>query len=338
MATVTTFGLNIILNYFLIYGTDNWEGLGFAGSPIATSISRTLLLLVIASYVLARKLHLLTWPGFTKECLKRHRVKVFIQQFFPMALSALLENTQLQVMAVFAGLLGKIELATHNGCFQVIFFLLSVQFGIMDATRTRIGNHLGNKQIHAAKLVMKIAFCSAFLMGVIVALVWYFCKDFIGRIFTSDSEIIAETASLAILVGSSYMLLAAFFVSMATLAAQGRPTLVALCFLIGAWLVTVPMGYILGPGKFVYKTPKKGLFGIWLSMLTGYIVTSLTSLIGIWRTDWEDVVAKTIERAEATVPNIQTIEARDSFRNSGLTFFRGTRSPSLRSLNTQHTF
>lgn len=335
IATVSTFGLNIFLNWILIHGTQNWEGFGFAGSPIATSISRTLLFLVVSIYVLARKLHLLTWPGFTTECLKRQRIKVFLEQFFPMALSALLENTQLQVMAVFAGVLGKIELATHNGCFQVIFFLLSPMFGIMDATRTRIGNHLGNKQIPAAKMVMKIAFCTSLVIGAIVAMIWYICKNFIGRIFTSDDEIIADTASLAILVGSSYIGLALFLVSMATLAAQGRPVWVACCFLLGAWFITVPLGYVLGPSKIVYKTPKSGLLGIWIAMLVGYIVTTMASLIGICLTDWEDVVKKTIERAEVCFLNVQSGESRrDTRRNSGLTYFRGTRSPSLRSLNS----
>jgi len=89
-----------------------------------------------------------------------------------MAVSALLENTQLQVMAVFAGRLGKIELATHNCCLQCIVFLLSPLYGITNATRTRIGNHLGNEQISAAKLIMKMAFFVAFLIGFIVAIIW----------------------------------------------------------------------------------------------------------------------------------------------------------------------
>jgi len=330
IAAVTMFGLNIALNYVLIYGIDDWNGLGFAGSPIATSISRTLLLLVVTIYVFATRLHKLTWPGFTKECLESSRVKVFLKQFFPMAVSALLENTQLQVMAVFAGRLGKIELATHNGCFQLIVFLLSPLYGITNATRTRIGNHLGNEQISAAKLIMKMAFCVAFLIGFIVAIIWYVCRDFIGHIFTSDHEIISETSSLAIMVGSSYVGLACFFVNMATLAAQGRPIWVAFCFLLGAWVVTVPLGYILGPSKLVYKTPKKGLFGIWVSMVSGYIVTTLTGLVGVLRSDWVDIVNQTRERTEKKLSLKKMLSTNSPTpRNSGHIHFRGTRSPKM---------
>jgi len=330
IAAVTMFGLNIVLNYFLIYGIHTWDGLGFAGSPIATSISRTLLLIVVAIYVLARRLHKLTWPGFTRDCLESARVKVFLNQFFPMAVSALLENTQLQVMAIFAGRLGKIELATHNGCFQVIFFLMSPLFGIMDATRTRIGNHLGNEQISAAKLVMKLAFCAAFSLGSIGAIIWIVCRKFIGHIFTSDDEIISETSSLAIMVGLSYIGLAVFFVTMAVLAAQGRPNWVAFCFLLGAWVVTVPLGYILGPSQLVYKTPKTGLFGIWVSMVAGYVVTTLTSLIGVLRSDWADIVKQTRIRAEKrlSLKNMQSSKSTTP-RNSGLIHFKGIQSPKI---------
>jgi len=249
-----------------------------------------------------------------------------------MAVSALMQNTQLQVMAVFAGRLGKLELATHNGCFQLIVFLLAPLYGITNATRTRIGNHLGNEQISAAKLVMKMAFCVAFLIGFIVAIIWCVCRDFIGRIFTSDDEIISETSSLAIMVGLSYIGLACFFVNMATLAAQGRPIWVAFCFLLGAWVVTVPLGYILGPSKLVYKTPKTGLFGIWVSMVAGYFVTTLTALVGVLRSDWVDIVNKTRERTEKKL-SLKNMQYRKSPtpRDSGLIYSRETQSPKIKS-------
>ena len=46
-------------------------------------------------------------------------------------------------------------------------------------------------------------------------------------------------ARIAILVGCCYALLVFFYLSMATLAAQGRAGIVAIAFVVGAWFVSV---------------------------------------------------------------------------------------------------
>jgi Na+-driven multidrug efflux pump len=75
-------------------------------------------------------------------------------------------------------------------------------------------------------------------------------------------------ARIAILVGCCYALLVFFYLSMATLAAQGRAGIVAIAFVVGAWFVSVPLAYVFA---FVLNGLSKGLFGLWAGMAAGYV-------------------------------------------------------------------
>lgn len=55
--------VNLVLNVVFVHGIGSWPGLGFVGSAIATSVSRTLQPLVFITYAGAWKgLHRQTWP------------------------------------------------------------------------------------------------------------------------------------------------------------------------------------------------------------------------------------------------------------------------------------
>ena len=79
---------------------------------------------------------------------------------------------------------------------------------------------------------------------------------------------------------------------MGTLRGQGRPNLVAVAYMIGAWLVTVPIGY------YTIFVLNYQLEALWYSMMAGYSVITIISVIGVLRTNWEEVLSECTERAE----------------------------------------
>jgi len=66
-------------------GFGNWSGLGFIGSPTATSISRTLQLIAFVLYTCSwKKLHVKTWPTEPFwQCLSRNIFSEYMRQTFP---------------------------------------------------------------------------------------------------------------------------------------------------------------------------------------------------------------------------------------------------------------
>ena len=68
------------------------------------------------------------------------RGTTFFSQFAGMALTGLLEDGQLQLIAVLAGRLGSVAAAAHNGIFQVIWVLSSFCWAVSDVTRIRLAS------------------------------------------------------------------------------------------------------------------------------------------------------------------------------------------------------
>ena len=72
---IAGFLINIPLNYMLIYTA----GLGFIGSPIATSTSRILIPFMLWGYVYYKGLHKKTWFGWSREMFSWQRIKTYLK-------------------------------------------------------------------------------------------------------------------------------------------------------------------------------------------------------------------------------------------------------------------
>ena len=87
--------------------------------------------------------------------------------------------------------------------------------------------------------------------------------------------------------------LAIFYVSMATLSGAGRPNMVAVSFVIGAWLVCVPLAFVFT------DVIHEGLLGLWHALVAGYITVTLIAGVAAVRLDWNSAVDAARKRAEA---------------------------------------
>ena len=305
---------NVGFNFLFIYGLPaaGWGGLGFAGSPLATAASRWLSCLLAFTYVYCSGLHRLAFPpsdnsatandgsdgsaaSVCRESFRCRRIVEFLKQSWPLALTGLLEDGQLQLVAIFAGHLGKTAIATHNAIFQVFWFLTSMMWGVSASARTRCAHYLGAGDVAGAKRVLKVALGVGGATAAVVAAVFCLGRNSIGHLYSNDAAVLQLTSEVAILVGSAYALLVFFYVVMAALVAQGRSGFVAVAFVIGAWGFSVPLAYV-----FAFEVKAvKGLLGLWLGMAVGYAVVTLIAGIALVRGDWEKVAAEAMQRGEA---------------------------------------
>ena len=207
---------NFTSNYLLVFGPyEGQPGFGFVASPLSTAMSRWGLLVTIAFYILVFKPErrrsrqslaaAAAAPGqrvsqqdgqggvgdedltvVEKEESSRKspsRTSVFLCTAWPLALGGFVEELQIQVVSFFAGRLGPSQVAAHNGLLQIFFMLTAVNYGVMKGTTVRVGNHLGNGDVHGAKLVVKIALGCSVVYSVIMALTFVLAREYLGRIF-----------------------------------------------------------------------------------------------------------------------------------------------------------
>lgn len=209
----------------------------------------------------------------------------------PLAMSNLLEELQLQVIAFLAAQLGPAELAAHNSMLAIFFFCSSAMYSAVGATTTRVAHHLGAGRVRRARAVMWLDVQFSVCAAVIVAGAIGGAGGNLARVFSSDAEVIDAVGRLSVLVGCAYAFLCLFFCSVAVLQAMGKTTAVATAFVTGAWLVAVPAALLFD------RVLHLGLEGLWYGLTAGYSVVTLIAVIFTVRADWRKASVAAIERS-----------------------------------------
>lgn len=273
-------GLNAALNYLLIYGWDGFGGLGFIGSPIATSVTAWASCLALAAYVLRTRALVGNWRACDGEVRSPVRLRTFLAQAAPAALGNLLEDLQLQVMVYYASQLSTAAIATHNGFLYFFFVITSFMYGSVKATTIRIGYYLGARNVRMAKRVAVLHLVVTTAAAIVIAGCVLGADQWLGRIFSSDPAVWALAGVIAVPVGLGYLALSLFFTAMAVLSGQGRPGIVAVAFIVGAWGVAVPLGYGM---TYVWH---RGLLGIWQALVAGYATITVIATLPVLTSNW----------------------------------------------------
>jgi Na+-driven multidrug efflux pump len=217
------------------------------------------------------------------SCFDRELLVAYVSQAMPLSLGAAFEEWQIQVVSFFAGALGPVSTATNNGVMQIFVTISALNYGIMTATTVRVGFYMGEGEPRKAKSVVIIALVTSVVVGAAIGLSFVALRNWMGLLYSNDPKVVELSSSLCWIVGPTYICLSVFFVSVATLQGQGRSGILAACFLIGAWVVSVPAAWVL---TFDFNMD---LIGIWLGLVAGYAVIMFLTAIALYKSDWEKI-------------------------------------------------
>ena len=285
---------NLALNIVLVHGIGGWHGLGFLGSPLATTATRVLQLIVLVCLLPLTKVEL---PRLRfREALKPSRLRTFLMQALPRCVSAALEEIALQACGALAGRLGSVETDAHNSMLMTFFWLTAPLYGVGTATQQRMGYFLGEGQPRAARTVGVLCLYVLSGLSIVVAAVLVATRGYLGVVFSNSPEVVDMVAAITPLVAGAYTVVGLFYASMATLNGQGRPLPVALAFFFGAFLVSPSLAYVLSFVVGCCGSVK--LFGLWLGLIAGYSITTLISGAAVLRSDWAHLSKLAQERSE----------------------------------------
>ena len=213
-------------------------------------------------------------------CCHHELCVAYIWQAIPLALGGAFEEWQIQVVGFFAGALGPTATASNNGMQQIFVTLSALNYGIMTATTVRVGYYLGNGNPEKSKSVTVVAFVTSLICGTVIGTCFILCRTFMGALFSIDPAVIELSSTLCWIVGPTYVLLSMFFVSVATLQGQARSGVLAICFLIGAWFVSVPLAWF-----FAFDL-NLNLPGIWYGLVLGYGMIMVLTSVAVYKSDW----------------------------------------------------
>eukprot|EP00741_Cyanophora_paradoxa_P002390 tig00000076_g2315.t1 len=188
---------NVLFNQIFINGVGSWPGLGYHGSPLATSLSRALLCALLAGYIVLRGLHRPTWGGWSlREALDGPQLRAMLRLALPASAMQCLESWTFQGCTLMAGWLGTIPLAVHAIVLQIAYACYMLPVGFAGAGSTRVGNLLGAGRPLAARRAGLV--CVGVSVGGMAAqsLALLAAARVAGRLFTSDPALVSSVAAL----------------------------------------------------------------------------------------------------------------------------------------------
>ncbi|SEM12711.1 multidrug resistance protein, MATE family [Roseovarius azorensis] len=277
--TLAAVGLNVIVNYLLIFGNLGFPELGVRGAAMASLAVNLVSLAALAAYVqrsapehaLFRRLWRPDW-----EALGR----VF-RLGWPIGLTSLAEVGLFAAASVMMGWLGTLPLAAHGIALQITSVVFMVHLGLSNVATVRAGQAYGRGDGAAlregARVVLGLSALVA-LATMAVLLIW---PDPLVGLFLSPDD--PERAAV-IAVGRQLLAAAALFqlVDAAQVQALGllrgvqdtrAPMVIAA---LSYWAVGVPVSYLLG-FRLGYGGP-----GIWIGLAVGLALAGVFMLVRFW--------------------------------------------------------
>ncbi|EME32419.1 Multidrug and toxin extrusion protein 2 [Galdieria sulphuraria] len=279
--------INLVLNVVLVFGIGSlFLGLGFVGAPIATVITTVVQFFLLWLYIYYYKIYVLTWPGWSWECLQWKDTLEFWKLGIPGALMYIGESWGYESISLLAGILGVTSLAAHNILFNMIAVAFFLYLGIGVASSTRVGNALGANLPFEAKRASWLASLFVTILGVLCGIFLYIFRFNISGFYTEDNGVIQQVALTTPLSCIVTLLDGIQTIFGGVLRGMGNPVPAVACYLVGFYIIGLPTSILLA-----FRLGFR-LNGLWFGLMIGLLFVCIAEFEYLRRRNWVELAKR----------------------------------------------
>ena len=270
-------GVNVVLNWLLIWGHCGFPALGLEGSGIATLTARMLVAVVMFRWI-TRSVRVRDWtpPRWFVRC----RLGAFFHLLaigFPASLQMLTEVCAFSAASLLIGTLGAVALDAHQVAITCAATTFMVPLGVALAITVRVGEIVGaGERARLRRVLLGGWLFAVSFMSVSMLAFLLFGRD-IGAMFTSDAGVIEITAKLLLVAGVFQLFDGLQVVSACALRGVNDVRVPAWVAFFAYWIVALPCGAALGLGL------HQGAMGVWIGLAMGLGVAAVALGFRAWR-------------------------------------------------------
>lgn len=280
--TVGAVGLNIFVNWVLIFGNLGAPELGVRGAAIAT-------ILVNLASVAALALYCALLPSLRRYTLFQRFWRADWQAMgqvwrlgWPIGVALIAETALFSAAAIMMGWIGTNELAAHGIALEITAALFMVHLGFSNAATVLVGRARGQRDQASLRAGARTAVLVSMVFASATMVLYVVAGPFLVGLFLSPDE---PARAAIIAIGASFLIVAAVFqlADGAQVMAMGLlrgvqdtrgPMLIAA---FSYWGVGLPTSYILGfPLGY-------GGEGIWAGLVVGLTAAAVLLMARFWR-------------------------------------------------------
>jgi len=232
------------------------------------------------------------WSGITGSFAFENfqAVKHLFRTSVPLSIAHVLSGGEWEFLFVFASLLGPAEMVAW-GIFGALWESIeTVTTAIADAGEVRCAYLLGyDKPMRAKHSAQKTMFL-AFMEGVVIVAFLASSGKYLTQWITNDLTLQAMLSDLLPLICVGVLSDTVNSVSFSVLCAQGRLGLATTVYLIGSWLLTLPLAFV---SSHVLNLNLEGLAA---AVVVGNALSGMISTFFLLDSDWYRFSQATYER------------------------------------------
>ena len=269
--SVAANGLNIILNYFLIYTL----GLGVTGAAIASAISYVLSGTLM--FAACRRNDQLRWE-WRAFSLDRRLMKECAVVGTPVLGTSVVSCLGYVVFASLVSGMGTTVFAAHSIAVtaETIFYVPG--YGLRSAASTLIGNARGEKNIEKLKSVGKVRVCLTIAMMCISGLILYIGAAPLMRLFSPSRQVVTLGAEMLRLVALSEPFFGLMVVLEGIFYGLGRTRYAFVVETVGMWAVRILLTFL------CVRYWNLGLRAVWYCMIADNVCKALLFILPfVWK-------------------------------------------------------
>ena len=270
--------INVILNFFLIFGLWIFPKLGVEGAAIGTLISRICMLIFIVVYLKLHKKLSKYIKRFFPSKVQIQRLKKIIYLGLPSALHSFFEVAFFISAVWMAGIIGKNSQAANQIALNLASMTYMVALGVGVAAMIRVGNQRGMMNFIKLREVALSTLLLIIIIDIFFCVIFLIFNDYLPLLYldlgdsnnhTDVNEVIQLASKLLIIAGVFQLFDGIQAVVLGALRGMQDVNKPALIIFLSYGLIGFPTSYFLG-----FYT-KLSVVGIWIGLMTGLLSSSL---------------------------------------------------------------
>ena len=270
--------INVILNFFLIFGLWIFPKLGVEGAAIGTLISRICMLIFIVVYLKLHKKLSKYIKRFFPSKVQIQRLKKIIYLGFPSALHSFFEVAFFISAVWMAGIIGKNSQAANQIALNLASMTYMVALGVGVAAMIRVGNQRGMMNFIKLREVALSTLLLIIIIDIFFCILFLILNDYLPLLYldlgdsnnlTDVNEVIELASKLLIIAGVFQLFDGIQAVVLGALRGMQDVNKPALIIFLSYGLIGFPTSYFLG-----FYT-NLSVVGIWIGLMTGLFSSSL---------------------------------------------------------------
>ena len=281
-ATLLANVINVILNYFLIFGFWIFPKMGVEGAAVGSLFARCAMLVFMVLYVRFSSKFVAYVRQISFQKPKWELFRKIFKLGFPSALQMFFEVLFFTVAIWLSGFLGKNPQAANQIALNLSSITFMFAMGLGVTAMIRVGNQKGRKDIVSLREVAHSIFFLIFIFDVIFCLSFMILNNILPWIYLDGSNPLEFTnVNEVVEIASNLLIVSAFFQISDGIQAVVLGALRGLQDVnIPAWITFfsygifgIPISYYLG------IQTDLGATGIWIGLLSGLTASALLLFI-----------------------------------------------------------